>query len=198
MIPTTLQSVRRTFQRRHGKHDPVFGYATIMDHAAEGSFVPALLGLDAVCVDGVDNNIAGAVVAVAACFVRETDHFARVRVEFGVGGHGGRCDLAVEIVAADGFECCWVHGEGWTVFFCCEEDAAPEGDVGVCRCADYAFYGFAVCEVVAVAPEETFFCCRFVVVAVCSHVSLLEVCMAVFDADCCHTAIAIKMDVVLE
>lgn len=91
-----------------------------------------------------------------------------------------------------------VEGKRGPVFLHSEEDAAPENNVGVGCGADDSFDHFVVCVRVSVAPEQGAPRARLRYEAICVHVALAEVDMAVFKAEGGYRAVAVEVDVFFE
>jgi hypothetical protein len=69
MVLASFQSLRIAFEGCHWKDYPVVADATIVDNAAKGGLVPALLCLDTIRIDCVYNNVPGPVISVTACLL---------------------------------------------------------------------------------------------------------------------------------
>lgn len=69
VVLALLQTRGITFQRGHGKHDPVVADSAVVDDTTERSLVPALLCLFTLRIYSVHHDIAGALVSVLASLV---------------------------------------------------------------------------------------------------------------------------------
>jgi hypothetical protein len=131
MCTTRLQTIEFAFNWRQRQNNPVLRNGAIMDHAAIRRFIPSLLGLFAVLVDGVNDDIAVPIVAVPTGFIPKANHVAGIGIKFGMGGECGSLDLTIKVPPSDRFEGGRVHGKGRAIFFGGEQDTAVEDDVCV-------------------------------------------------------------------
>jgi hypothetical protein len=102
-----------------------------VNHSAKRRFVPTFFRLLTISINRVHNYIATCIVSVSPGFIAVTNHFSRVWIELGMRGEGRGLHLTVKIVATNGLKREWIHGKRGTVFLDCEQDAAPENNVGV-------------------------------------------------------------------
>jgi hypothetical protein len=124
-----------------------------MDHAAERSLVPALLGLLTVLVNRPYHNIVASVVAVTSSLICETEHLSGLRIEFRMRSERGSLDLPFKIVPTNCFQGHRIHNVRRPVLLGRQQHATPEGNVGICRRADNALHKFVVREWISVPTE---------------------------------------------
>lgn len=198
MIATSLHPVQRALQRRQWQDEIILRDAAIVYHAAKWRLVPTLVDLSPVSIDGVDDDVATRVVAIAACLVAETNHLAGDGIELRMCSERRRDDLSIEVIPTDRLQSRRVHGERRSIFFHRQQRSTPEDDIRIGRRANNAFHQLIVGVQIAISAKQRPALLGLMHIALGLDIPLFEVHVAVLDPESSHCAIAIEVDVVLE
>jgi hypothetical protein len=198
VVPALFQSVLIHLNRCQRKDEIILGYGAVMNHAAEWRRVPAFLCLFPIFVNCVDNNITARIVPITSGFIAIAHHLTSVWIELGMSGKGRRLNLAVKVVPANGLKSNWAHSKRRPIFFHRKQNASPEDDVGIRCCSDDAFHHLIVGIWISVFPEQCLSSFSLGFEAICVHVSLPEIYVAILKPKRRNGAIAVEMNILLE
>jgi hypothetical protein len=166
---------------------PIIRKGKIMNHTSEGRNKPHRLRDLSF---GVYNVVAHIGRTVPFCFVAHSNHVFRDGVELRVSAESQALHLTVEVPGPVGFECIWIHGVRGAIFFASQQHAIVVNDIGIRSSSNSEFDSVGI--FIAVPACEGAPRGPLLLELLRVDISLLEVHMAILDAESADDAVSVK------